>query len=139
MNQDIEKHYAELQMAATQIQEIEKELITIETKKLELLKINESLENLDYIRTGTNTFANIGSGIYAPAKIDKIKSLLVNVGAGILVNKSIPKSKEMIQKQINQADLITLNLTKNIELLTRHAEELQQQIEKLMQKNHNPK
>ncbi len=62
------------------------------------------LQALEHIEKGEETYFGLGGGIYVPARVNKGKKLIVNVGAGVFVEKTIEELKEDVKKRIAEIE-----------------------------------
>lgn len=63
-----------------------------------LQEINTARNSLEAVVTGRNALAPIGAGVLMPIKIGKNK-VKVDVGAGVVVEKSVEEAKEILNKR----------------------------------------
>ena len=68
------------------------------------------------------------AGIFAKTSLKENDALLVNVGAGVIVKKSVPETKELIQKQFVEVQKLQRDITTEIETLAQKAQKLEQDI-----------
>lgn len=111
----MQQKYLELQMMDAQIKQLEKQLTTVEQQVVELQMIQKSLDELPNTKKGTDLFVPISQGIFAKAKLEENDSLLVSVGAGVVVKKTIPDAKKMLDEQLKAIKDLKANLTANME------------------------
>ena len=112
---ELQQKYLELQMLDAQIREIENQLVAVENQVAELNNINRALDELPSSKVGCDLFVPLSQGIFVKAKLAENDSLLVNVGSGVAVKKSIPDAKQMIVEQLAAMKDLRVNLTANIE------------------------
>lgn len=81
------------------VQYLEKLLEDLEnnSKSIDLLK--EQIKELETIKNGEEILAPIANGIFVKATLKDSKTLKVNVGKGIVLDKTIPETIELIEKQ----------------------------------------
>ncbi len=130
----VEEKYILLQLLDAQIKEVEKELSGLEMKNQELIRLNESFDNLSQLKEGSASYSSISPGVYIKSSITDSKNVLVNIGAGVIVKKSIPDAKAMVDKQLTQLASITTQLAQNLQALANRANEIQKDIQELVEK-----
>ena len=131
----LEEKYLMLQLLDAQIKELEKELSALEVQSKNILNLKESLTSLEKSKENSRGFSAIGAGIYSESDIKDTKNVLVNVGAGVLVKKSVPETSKLLDKQITQSQEITKKLAANIQTLSEKAVELQMEVQDLVKAN----
>lgn len=97
MNKD-----AEMQMLSSQGQMIAEQIEKIDSALMELEYIKLNFDELKNTKEGTEILCPASSGIFLKAKIDKTSKLLVNVGNGVVVEKTIEQVKELLDDRINE-------------------------------------
>ena len=90
----------QIQMMEQEANQLNQQLQLIEQHLKEMQKLKEGLDELE-ITEEKDILANIGRGIYIPAKITD-KNLIVEVGKGNLVKKTIPETKKIIEEQLTR-------------------------------------
>lgn len=90
------------QLFEQQIKSVQEQLQAVEQALIDSSKLNLGLDDL---KGGANkeVLASIGKGIYAKAKLTS-EDLLVEVGKGTLVKKSIGETQELIKEQMQKLD-----------------------------------
>lgn len=99
------------------------QLRLVEQQISELSLFGEELETIEK-NESSEIFAPIGKSVYAPVKINTDKKLLVEIGGGYLVNKNIKETKQVIVEQKNRLDSFKIQLSSEIEHLTRELQNL---------------
>jgi len=121
-DKEVQESYLQLQMIDSQLQQQEKELIAIEQKKQEIVQL---IENIGELRAESNSFSEVGMGIFAQSKLADTKELLVNVGAGVFVRKAPTEIKELLKNQNTQFENLIQQLAQNMQMLSIQAQILQ--------------
>jgi prefoldin alpha subunit len=104
-----------LQMFDQQIKQIQQQLQAIEQGVVEMTTLNAGLDEL-VGKKGKEIFAPIGRGVFAKAKLES-EDLNVDIGGGNFVQKSIPETKKIIEKQIKKLQDVRKELEGNLEKL----------------------
>ncbi len=83
-----EQRYMILQMISSQIQELQKELESIEGKSSDLSNLRASLGTLSSTKEGAKALSPVGLGIFAESELKSTSHVFVGVGAGVMVKKN---------------------------------------------------
>lgn len=102
-------------MYERQINELQKQIESVERGILDLNSLNYGLDEL-VGSTGKEIFAPLGKGIFVNAKLMS-EELNVDIGNGNFVKKSIPETKELIGEQIKKLKQVKEELENNLEEL----------------------
>ncbi len=111
-----------LSMFEQQMRQLQQQLQAVEQGMIELSTLNMDLKDLNGSE-GKEIFAPIGRGIFAKAKILSEK-LTVDVGERNFVQKSVPETQEIINKQILKLETAKDELNKGLDELSKEAEKL---------------
>ena len=103
------------QMLEQQIMMIQQQLQAVEKAIVDITEINFGL---DEIKEGKEILAQIGKGIFIPAKISS-NELTVDVGDKKFVKKSIKDTKGLIGGQINKLGEVREQLNSELEKINK--------------------
>jgi len=109
-----------LSMYEQQIQQIQQQIQAVEKGKIELKSLKIGLGGLVGSKD-KEVLAPVGRGIFSETKLTSEK-MLVDVGGGNFVKKTIPETQEIIEKQIKKLEEVKIELEENLQKLL---EELQ--------------
>lgn len=132
MNQE---QIMQIQMLEQEANQFNQQLQIIEQNVIEMQELETSLLELD---SGENKeiLANIGKRIYLPVEIkDKKPKLIVEVGKGNFVEKSISDTITIIKNQIERLAEARTEVSERIEQLQQEMIHLMGQIEKEQSKS----
>ncbi len=128
MNQDHEK-VLEYRMLYQQLQQLQQNLTGLEQHLQELGKLQETLEHLSKVESDKDVLIPLGSGIFFKGKILDTSKLIMNVGANILVEKTVPEAVETVQKQANEVEQLLLQLEQEAGQIADQLEEVKKDIQ----------
>jgi len=89
LQKTLQEKYMEYQMFEEQVKQIQEQVQTIQKQQEELEGIKDSLEHLSETAVGTELLVPLSSGIFVTSKISDTKTVLMNVGDGVVVPKSM--------------------------------------------------
>ncbi len=111
-----------LSMFEQQMRQMQQQLQAVEQGMMELSTLNMDLKDLNGSE-GKEIFAPIGRGIFAKAKLISEK-LTVDIGERNFVQKTVPETQEIINKQILKLETAKNELNKGLDELSQEAEKL---------------
>jgi len=129
---EAEQKYIMLQMIDAQIKELEKEIEAVEQRAFEITSLKSSLKALSESKANSKSFAPLGYGIFTESELKNTTNVLVNVGAGVLVKKTVPEADEILGKQIAQIDSVASQLTQNLTNMATRAQQIEKEIQELV-------
>ena len=104
----------ESEILRAHIDELEKQLSDINSKKSELEYLKKSLSELKG-QKNKEILLPFGAGVLVQGKIINDSKVLVNVGSNVIVEKSIDEAKKIVDSQINELDSVSKLIEKEIE------------------------
>lgn len=113
---DSQQLYLEYQQLTQQFQQVQ-EYLESTTKNIgEVSNVIEAFESFSSLKEGSEVMAPIANGIFVETKLAQSKTLRINVGGGVVVEKTISEAKKMLEKQ--RSDLETLRDRANKDYIT---------------------
>jgi len=97
---ELQEKYMEFKMLEQKVKEFQQHIQALETQINELGEISKSLVDMKNVKSGSEVLVPLNSGIFAKAKLAESNEVIVNVGAGVLVEKKVEDAKELVEKQI---------------------------------------
>ena len=122
MQQNEQELIYKLSIFEQQIQQMQEQIRAVERAVFEMNSLNIDLDELKG-KEGKEILAPVGKGIFAKAKLIS-EELIVGVGGGNMIKKSINETKEMIEKQINKLEEVKVELNNNLEKVGKEVEKL---------------
>lgn len=133
MDKEMQKRYLELQLIDHQIKQLQKQIEMIESQLVELESVSQSLGELGNVDVGTEMFVPISGGVFVKAELKDNKELIVNVGAGTAVKKTIPETLKMITDQANEIVRAREELLLQLQSIVSKARKIQEELEKMQE------
>ena len=128
----VQELYMEFQALDQQIKQLQKQLEALMGQLVELSVTSNGLEEFNKIKTEKEVFVPLSSGIFAKASIKDTSSLLVNVGANVVVQKDVLSTKKLIQNQMEELKKIQNQMMNDLERMTSRAAQLEMQLQSLI-------
>lgn len=129
-NKALQQKYLELQLLEQQIKEVQQQQQILNHRLNELIKLNESLTDLEKFKENQKLFAQIGPSVFIKTELKDSKNVLMDVGSGVIVEKPISEAIKLISTQLkeieNNLGLITQHLSNAAMQAQTFQEELQQ-------------
>src|SRR3989338_6321180 len=123
--------YVEFQVLSSTIQQLEKQSAALENHLLELMATEQSLDDMEKIKPGTEILVPFSAGIYARASIKESGKFIVNVGSNVALSKNLASTKNIIESQINEIKKLQENLSQELGMSTAKAAELEEELNKI--------
>ena len=115
--QEIQQSLIAYQLMQRHMEELKQQTVLVERKFLELEASKQAISDVSKLKEGHEILIPLGSESYTYANITGMKNILVDVGAGIFVNKDIESAVGLIDKkkeELEQAHKEIQNQINNI-------------------------
>ncbi len=132
-----EEYILRLSMFEQEMNKLQEKMQVIEQQINELQSLQYGLQELDKSNE-KEMMANLGKGIFIKTNIID-KNLLVDVGNNTFVNKNIPQTIDIIQKQLKSLDDARNRITDKIQEIQTEAMKLVEQVQKAQEKQESEK
>ena len=134
----VREKYLELQMVAEQVKQMQSQLQTVALKKQELSQNIESLGEISGLGPSTMLVPVI-EGVFVKAMSTSPNEVIVNVGAGVCVKKTVEEARELLNGKLAELaqferDMVD-EIGKGAESVNSLERELSGMIESAEQKN----
>lgn len=134
MEKELQKKYMQLQMLEQQSRQVEQHIEQIEVQAVELTQVRENLEEIRGVKEGTSMLVPMVGGVFLRANVASTDGVLVNVGSGIVVKKSLDAAIGMIDAQIIEASEVREQMAGKFQQITATAARLQQELRAIAKK-----
>jgi len=122
----MEQNEAELRILNVQAQTIAEQLDKIDSAIMEIEYLKQSIADLSSIRENNEILSPISNGIFVKAKIGNAKKLLINVGNGVVVEKTSEETKSLLDERIDEISKSRENLLGQLKKIEEKLEEMEQ-------------
>jgi len=104
MEQEIQGKIIEFSMFEQENQKIEQQLQMIEQQFMNLHALRANLDEIE-IHKG-EFLASLGSGVFLRSELKDNKRVLINVGSGIVVEKSCDDARKILERQVTKLEQV---------------------------------
>ncbi|HII71560.1 TPA: prefoldin subunit alpha [Candidatus Woesearchaeota archaeon] len=100
--QALQQKYMEYQMSEQQLKQFQEQLEKLDQQKNEAQAVGQALDDFNSSKDGDEVLVPISGGIFFKTKRTEDRNFLVNVGAGIVVEKDIDGVKALVDNQVSE-------------------------------------
>jgi len=119
----------QMQMLEQQMNALQQQLQSVDEKIGTAQELKKSMEEFKDLKVGDEILIPISNGIFAEAKLLNNKILKINVGSGIVADKTVDQTQEIIERQIIDLKKIREQSSLEFDKMVKQAEELTGSIE----------
>jgi prefoldin alpha subunit len=124
----------EMQLYREEAQVIQQQMGNLQINYASAEAAVQTLENLKKLNKGEGMLLPIGSGVYIKSRVESNEVALIDVGAGVIVEKQIPEAVEFLKSKMGEMDSIKDTLQKNFTAISNKMKSLEESANKLMEK-----
>jgi len=110
------------------VKQIQEQLELLKDHVKELMVLEESIKELN--KGKKQIYMPLGGGVFVEAEVKNNKSLLVNVGSNVLLNKTPKDANELVQKQQKEIFQAIASLDSELKESIKELKILQKEISK---------
>jgi prefoldin alpha subunit len=107
--EELRKLSVELRYLEQTAEAVQQRVNMVNTVITDLTYANMTLEGVEKEKEGTELLVPVGGSSYIKAKLSTTDKVIVGMGAGVSVEKTLPEAKELIKKRL--ADLEKSRMT----------------------------
>jgi prefoldin alpha subunit len=98
----------------------------------DLTYANMTLEGVEKEKENSELFVPIGGNSYIKAKLENSDKVIVGMGAGVSIEKTLPEAKEMLKKRLENLEKTRLSLQQQLAQVAGRIDEDREKFENLM-------
>jgi len=127
--QEKQQKYLEYQIISQQIEQMQQQFTQIQHQMMELVKVNDTLEELKKSDDQREILIPLGAGIFVNGNVSNPKNLITNIGMQTAVNKSVDEVNKLVKEQIQQLNEYTQQIKDEISKLALHQQNIVQYLQ----------
>ncbi len=130
----LKEKYFEYQVAVQQHQQLQENISSLEKHMVDTRMLLDNLDSISKSNVDQDSLMPLGNGIFVRGSLKDNKTVVMNVGSGVCVEKTIDEAKDSVLKQIEEVNNITEQMQEEIFKLTSRIQELQDEFQLLSNK-----
>ena len=131
LEQELQKKYIELQMLKQHLNTIAQQKQMIDERLGELNITMGALKSMSGIKKGEEIWSSLGSGAFIKSDIKDTSSVLVAVGAGVVIQESIPKAAVILESRLKDMEAVSQDVMQQAQAYMDRINKLEPEVEKL--------
>lgn len=131
---ELEARYTEHQIIEQQLKQFQNQVQALDNQLLEVNTLLQGIDDLNETKKNTDMLFPIANGIFMKGKFQDNSKVLVNIGAGIVVENTIEETKKLMQKQLKNIEKLKEETINEMQKLIINMSKLEEELEKLISK-----
>lgn len=132
VKKEVQEKYMEFQMLQAQMQAVQRQMEALAEQAHEMDIVQNALDEFSKSKKGSDMFVTLTPGLFVKAKLEESENVLLNVGGGAMVQKSVPQAKEIVANQGSELRKLHEELAGQAGKLEEHALKLQSELRSLV-------
>jgi len=128
---EFKQKYMELQMLQHQLQQVQQQIRALDSQSMEMDSVLVALDELSKSEP-CESFVTLTPGLFVRAKITDTQNVLLNVGAGVVVEKSVDDAKVVISEQCDELKKLQEELTEQLQKMVASSKKLQEELRDML-------
>ncbi|MBC7086174.1 MAG: prefoldin subunit alpha [Methanomethylovorans sp.] len=112
---------------------LQQQISMVSLSAQDCLRAINTIEELEKEKAGSQAMVPIGSGSFIYAKLDVLDRVVVNVGAGISIEKPVDDAKEILQRRKNELEKILDKMNTTLAQLAQGMQAIEAQVAAMQQ------
>lgn len=108
----------EYQFMMQHVKQMEMQMNELQQQVVELQTLKDNLDELQNLKGKEDGLFSFGGGLFVKGKIENSSEVVVNVGSGVCVTKTVNQAKELIDKQVAQLRDVVMEIQNEIKKVT---------------------
>jgi len=134
----LQEKYVLYQLLNQNLEGLKQQMQLVEQQFIEVKTTMLSIEDLKKMGKKNEIFLPIGSGCYGKGNIMENNEILVNVGAGIFIDKKAAAAKSFLEKRVEELEKASDEIQAQMERIAKQMNELGFEIQELAKKEGKP-
>ena len=101
----------------------------------ELSSLEYSLAEMKTVKKDSEIFSSLGSGIFVNSKLSSQDKVIVNVGAGLLVTKTVEEALKLVKTQMENVNNSAENIKEELSKAVAYSEKLSEDLNEMVAKD----
>jgi prefoldin alpha subunit len=119
------------QLMQKRLEELQQQAVLIERKYAELEVARNTISDLEKMKKGGEMFFPLGSGVYAKGNVHEDKTLMVELGAGLVSVKKPKAAQDFLEEKKKEIESEGGDLEKELKKTAEKMNEIAHQLQKV--------
>jgi prefoldin alpha subunit len=113
-DEELRRLTVELRFLENNAEEVQSRINMMNAIITDLTYASMTLEGLEKEKENSELFVPIGSNSYIKARLENPDKIIVGMGAGVSIEKTLPEAKEIIKKRLDNLDKTRASLQQQL-------------------------
>lgn len=98
----LQRKFMEFQVMEQQIKQLESTLQNLDSQLVEIKNMQSAVKEMEKVENNSETLVPVVNGIFVKGTIKESKTMFVNVGSNIIVDKTVEETVDLLEKQVTE-------------------------------------
>jgi prefoldin alpha subunit len=123
---EMQERHMQAHMLEQQLRQLQKYLENFEEQISNIRALIDAIKEFSELKKGEPVLAPLTNGVFIKAKLEDSSELLINVGNGVVVAKTIPEAIKLLEGQESEVQNYRKEVLAQLEELMKQIEQLQE-------------
>jgi len=114
----LQRKFMEFQVMEQQIKQLESTLQNLDLQLVEIKNMQSAVKEMEKIENNSETLVPVVNGIFVKGTIKESKTMLVNVGSTIIVDKTVEETVDLLEKQVTKLNSMRQQFLSELQRMT---------------------
>jgi len=96
-----------------------------------IVELQTTLNTIDEMKTGDDVLFSLGSSAYAKGKLSDKNKIIVEVGAGVVLEKGLDEAKQILSSRANEIQRVLMKIQRELTEISSELERLEPEIQQI--------
>jgi prefoldin alpha subunit len=96
-----------------------------------IVELQITLNTIDEMKTGDDVLFSLGSSAYAKGKLSDKNKIIVEVGAGVVLEKGLDEAKQILSSRANEIQRVLMKIQRELTEISSELERLEPEIQQI--------
>ncbi len=108
--EELQHKFILYQLLQQRVEELKQQIEMLQQKNMEMETTKFALGEINSMKEGNEVLVPIGSGCYVYGKSTNSKKILVDIGSGVMTNKTSEEAQNLVEEKREEIEKLVLNL-----------------------------
>ena len=128
-NKNMKEKYMEYQILMQQLQQLQQNISALEKHIIDLRGLDDNLNSLSQTKINSETLMPLGSGIFLKGELKDNKTVIMNVGNNVCVEKNMVEARDTVNKQLEEVSIVLGQLQEEVDNTAVKLNEMQSELQ----------
>ncbi len=133
--QEVQEKLVLYQLLQRHLEDLRQQALLLERVFIEIETTRQTVDDLKKLKDENETFVSLGSGVFIHGRVPGTKKLLIDIGAGVLVEKNTGSTDDILDDKRKELENASRELENEMANTLKKMNELGMELERMTKKD----